>query len=96
VDAADSLSARLVEVLGAFADAKAFEAIARGGSPLSIEVVGQLARRVARLEEVLQATREGSAPDRTGFDTLRKQLADYGIEEEMRGDEDGGATGEDD
>jgi hypothetical protein len=96
VDAADSLSARLVEVLGAFADAKAFEGVAHAGTPLTIEVVGQLARRVARLEEVLQATREGSPPDRSGFDALRKRLADYGIEEEMRDDEDEGTLGEDD
>ena len=87
VDAADSLSARLVEALGALADEKAFGKLASAEAVLSVEVVGQLARRVDRLEEVLEVYREGAPPDRTGFDALRRRLADYGIEDEMREEE---------
>jgi hypothetical protein len=38
---------------------------------------------VARLEEVLEAYREGASPDRRGFDALQRRLADHGIEDEM-------------
>ncbi len=47
VGAADSLSARMVEVLGAFGQVREDRA------HLSLEVIGQLTRRVARLEEIL-------------------------------------------
>ena len=83
VEAADSLSARIVEVLGGFGDAESFRGAQSGEARLAIEVIGHLARRVARLEEVLEVYREGSAPHRTGFDALRRRLADHGIEEEM-------------
>ncbi len=84
VEAADSLSARLVEILGDFGDAAAFgEAEAGGGARISLELVGQLARRVNRLEEILEAYREGKPPDRRGFDSLRRRLMDQGIEAEM-------------
>ena len=85
VDAADSLSARLLDVLGAFGDAKAFEEAAAGQGRLSLETIGQLARRVDRLEEILGSHRDGSPPDRAGFAALRRRLADQGIEAEMRG-----------
>ena len=54
-----------------------------GAGSLSLEVIGQLARRLARLEEVLEAYREGAPPDRRGFDGLQRRLADHGIEHEM-------------
>ena len=44
----------------------------RGQGALSLEAIGQLARRVARLEEILEAYREGAPPDRRGFDALQR------------------------
>ncbi len=84
VDAADSLSARLVELLGEFGDPKRFARCVEGGAALSLDVVGHLARRVDRLEEVLEIFRESAPPDRRGFDALQRRLADRGIEAEMQ------------
>ena len=83
VESADSLSARLVEVLGAFGAPAAYEQAEKDEAPLSLEIIGQLVRRAARLEEILEAYREGAPPDRRGFDELQRRLADHGIEEEM-------------
>jgi hypothetical protein len=83
VESADSLSARMVEVLGAFSAPAAFAQAEKDQGPLSFEVIGQLVRRVARLEEILEAYREGKPPDRRGFDALQRRLADHGIENEM-------------
>jgi hypothetical protein len=84
VDAADSMSGRLLDLLGAYGDASGFQKLESGGAVLGLDEVGQLARRVARLEEVLESYRDSSPPDRRGFDALRRRLADHGIEEEMR------------
>jgi uncharacterized protein with von Willebrand factor type A (vWA) domain len=83
VESADSLSARLLDLLGAFGETSAFRKAESGQAALSLEDIGQLARRVARLEEILETYREGAPPDRKGFDALRRRLADQGIEEEM-------------
>jgi hypothetical protein len=83
VESADSLSARLLEVLGTFGEMSAFRRAESGQAALSLEEIGQLARRVARLEEILETYRDGTPPDRKGFDALRQRLADHGIEEEM-------------
>ena len=83
VESADSLSARLLDLLGAFGETGAFRKAESGQAALSLEDIGQLARRVARLEEILETYREGAPPDRKGFDALRRRLADQGIEEEM-------------
>jgi hypothetical protein len=87
VEAADSLSARMVEVLGDYGKAAAFAKVEAHQASLSLEVVGHLARRVARLEEILEVYRETAPPDRRGFDELRRRLADHGIEEEMQADQ---------
>jgi hypothetical protein len=87
VESADSLSARMLDLLGSFGDAAAFRRAEAGQATLSLETIGQLARRVARLEEILEAYREGSPPDRRGFDALQRRLADVGIESEMGDDE---------
>lgn len=88
VESADSLSARLLNVLGAFGDPEAFHRAEIGGAHLPLEIIGQLVRRVARLEEVLETYREGSPPNRSGFDALQQRLANVGIEENMgSGDE---------
>jgi hypothetical protein len=86
VESADTLSARLVEVLGRFGDGDAFQKAAADNGVLSFEAIGQITRRVARLEEILEAYREGAPPDRRGFDELQRRLADHGIEEEMEAD----------
>jgi hypothetical protein len=93
VECADSLSCRLIDVLGDFGEAAAFKRAEAGQGVLSIEVIGQLARRVARLEDILEAYREGSPLDRKRFDTLQRRLMDLGIEKEMRGE---GAEDDDD
>jgi hypothetical protein len=86
VEASDSLSARLVEVLGAWGDAKAWAAAVEGHASISIDVIRQLAHRLDRLEEILDAYREEKGPDRRGFDELQRRLMDQGIEDEMRPD----------
>jgi len=95
VEAADSLSARLVELLGTWSGARAWAAAVEGHASVPLEVIGQLARRVDRVEEVLEAYREGQGPDRRGFDELRRRLIDQGIEAEMQAgrDEDEGPLG---
>jgi hypothetical protein len=82
-EAADSLSARLVETLGVFGGAAAFEEAAAGKGRIDLETIAHLVRRVARLEEILETYREGTPPDRRGFDALQRRLADHGIEAEM-------------
>jgi hypothetical protein len=86
VESADTLSARLVEVLGTFGEEAAFQKVAANAGVLPLEVIGQITRRVARLEEILEAYREGAPPDRRGFDSLQRRLADHGIEHEMEED----------
>ena len=83
VDAADSLNTRLLDVLGDFGEAAAFTRAAEGNGVVSLEAIGQLARRVDRLEEILEVYREGKPPDRQGFNLLRHRLADHGIEAEL-------------
>jgi hypothetical protein len=87
VDAADSLSSRLLEFLGTLGSDQAFEAAKAEGGRLGVEAIGQIARRVARLEEVLEAFREGDPPDRRGFDALQERLANLGIEDQMDKDD---------
>src|SRR6476469_11009290 len=48
VESADSLSARLVEVLGRFGDGEEFQKAAAEKGGLSFEAIGQITRRVAR------------------------------------------------
>jgi hypothetical protein len=82
-DAADSLSARMVEVLGEFGGVATYKAAAAGNARISLDVISQVVRRVDRLEEVLEVFREGAPPDRRGFDALQSHLANLGIEPEM-------------
>ena len=81
VAAADSLSARLVEMLGAFGNQEAYEVAAEGKATISLLNIAHLARRVDRLEEILEVYRDGDNPDRRGFDELRQHILDHGIEE---------------
>jgi hypothetical protein len=83
VEAADSLNARLVEVLGTFGEDRAWKQAEAGEARLPLEIIHQLARRAGRLEEILEAFRDGAPPDRRGFDALQRRLQDQGIEEEM-------------
>ncbi len=84
VESSDTLSARLVDILGKFGTEQGWKgATAAGGAVLSLDLIGQITRRVDRLEEILEAYREGSRPDRSGFDELQRRLANHGIEDEM-------------
>jgi hypothetical protein len=86
VEASDSLSARLVEVLGTWGEAKAWAAAVEGHASIPVDVIRQLAHRLDRLEEILELYRDQKGPDRRGFDALQRRLMDQGIEEEMRPD----------
>jgi hypothetical protein len=86
VEAADSMSARLVELLGTWGEARAWTAAVEGHASISIDVIRQLAHRLDRLEEALESFRDQKGPDRRGFDALQRRLMDQGIEDEMRPD----------
>jgi hypothetical protein len=94
VDAADSLSARLVDMLAAYGTPEAFQKVGAGEARLSIEAIGQLTRRVARLEEVLDTFRDNPPDEHAGFQALRQRLADHGIEAEMAAGRDADADEE--
>jgi hypothetical protein len=79
-EAADSLSAHLVDVLGAYADEQQFKLAAAGRAHLSLAVIGQIVRRVSHLERVLDPLREGSPVDRAAFERLERRLVDEGSE----------------
>jgi hypothetical protein len=83
VDAADSLSARLVDWLGAFGAPETFQQTEAGEARVSVDALGQLTRRVARLEEALARYRDRLPPANPDFENLRQRLANHGIEEEM-------------
>ncbi len=83
VEASDSLSARLVELLGTWGDAKGWAEAVAGRATLSVDVIRQVAHRLDRLEEILEVYRDEQPPDRRGFDALRRRLMDQGIENEM-------------
>ena len=86
VEAADNVSARLVELLGTWGEARAWAAAIEGHATISVDVIRQLAHRLERLEEVLELYRDQKGPDRRGFDELQRRLMDQGIEDEMRPD----------
>ncbi len=86
VEAADSLSVRLVELLGTWGEAKAWAAAVEEHAVIPVAVIRQLAHRLDRLEEVLELYRDQKGPDRRGFDALQRRLIDHGIEEDMRPD----------
>jgi hypothetical protein len=83
VQSADSLNSRMMDVLGEFGSPRGFIRAQEGGAVLSLEVIGQLARRVNRVEEVLIGLRDDPPPDRRAFDELRRRLMNLGIEREM-------------
>jgi hypothetical protein len=62
-------------VLGSLGDAATFaKAEQAGAGRFTLDVIGQLARRVDRLEEVLEVFRDGGSPDRRGFEALQRRL----------------------
>jgi hypothetical protein len=83
VDAADSLNSRVMEFLGSFSAPEVFPTVAAEGARMDLQVMGQLARRVDRMEEILDVFREDPPPDRRAFDALRQALALLGIESDM-------------
>ena len=86
VEAADSLSARLVELLGTWGEARAWAAAVEGHAAIPVAAIRQLAHRLDRLEEILELYRDQKGPDRRGFDELQRRLLDLGIEADMRPD----------
>lgn len=84
VEAADSLSARLLEWLGELGGEAAFRHASERGATVAIETVAQIARRVERLEEALETLRDEPGPERAGFDDLQERLMNRGIERMMR------------
>jgi hypothetical protein len=86
VEAADTLTERLMTVLSAFAGAEAFEEAQAGGGRVPLEAIAHLARNLDWLDEVLSVYRDGSGPDRRGFEALRARLAESGIEAQMSAD----------
>ena len=94
VEAADNVSARLVELLGTWGEARAWAAAVEGHASISVDVIRQLAHRLDLLEEALEGLRDQEGPDRRAFDELQRRLMDQGIEEDMRPDWDKqGASG---
>ena len=86
VEAADSMSVRLVELLGTWGEAREWTAAVEGHASISVDVIRQLAHRLDRLEEALESFRDQKGPDRRAFDVLQRRLLDQGIEDEMRPD----------
>lgn len=84
VEAADSLSARLLEWLGELGSEAAFRHASERGATVAIETLAQIARRVERLEEALETLRDEPGPERAGFDDLQERLMNRGIERMMR------------
>src|SRR4030065_288863 len=79
---------RIVDLCGEGAggggETRAWTRAVEGHAAISTDVIRQLAHRVDRLEEILEAFRDQKGPDRKGFDALQRRLMDQGIEEEMR------------
>ena len=97
VESADSLSTRLVELLGTWGEEKAWVAAVEGHATIPIDAIRQIAHRLERLEEVLEVYRDQEGPDRRGFDALQRRLMDQGIESDMQPDwEKQGGSDEDD
>jgi hypothetical protein len=86
VEAADSVSAHLVELLGRWGESKAWKEAVEGRATLSVDVIRRIVHRLDRLEEILDLYREQKSPDRRGFDRLQRRLMDFGIEDEMGGE----------
>jgi len=82
-EAADSLCARVIEVLGTFADEERFKSACEDGAPVPVESLAHLARSVAYLNEALSLVRDAPPPDLARFNTLLERLANRGIEAEM-------------
>jgi hypothetical protein len=84
VESADSMSARLLELLGTWGSSRGWRDAVEGRATLTVDVIRQLAHRLDRLEEILELYREEAGPDRRGFDQLQRRLMDEGIEAEMK------------
>lgn len=94
VEAAESLTGRLLEILSEYGNPAPFAEAAAGRAVLTVDVIAQIVRRLDRLDEVLGAFRTGAGPDRTKFDALQNHLLDVGIEKEMSSGDDEDDRGE--
>ena len=86
VESADSMSLRLVELLGTWGDSRGWRDAVEGRATIGVDVLRQIAHRLDRLEEILDLYRNQEGPDRRGFDRLQRHLMDEGIEDLMRPD----------
>jgi hypothetical protein len=85
VEATDSLTAHVLDILGPFGTQAGFDRLKGGQGTLSVEAVAGLVRRVARIEELLEGYRDSPPPEHRGFDALQTRLMDFGIEDQMWG-----------
>lgn len=86
IEATDSLSDRLVALLSPLADT--FDTARTEGLRLDLDEVGRVARRLARVEEILEYFRDRPVSDRSRFHALRERLADLGIEDDGSAEDD--------
>ena len=84
IEAADALSAQLVDALSSFDDDARFQAAAAGRGGLSLDALRRLTRGVAHLERVLAPLREDAPVDLTHIDRLARRLVDEGLEAAMK------------
>jgi hypothetical protein len=80
VNAADSMSAYMVDVLGVYGSEKGFAEAVKDGAVLTLGEIAGLVRRTSRLEDILTGYREGSPLDRSGLDALARRLLDRDAE----------------
>jgi hypothetical protein len=88
IEASDSLSAWVLDILRPFGTQAGFDRLSAGQATISVEAVAGLARRLERLEGVLEGFGDTARPDRRAFDALKSRLMDLGIEKEMWGGDD--------
>jgi hypothetical protein len=79
IEAADSLSGQLVELLGALDTDTRFADAAAGRARLSLDAIRRLTRRVIHLEGILAPLRESTALDLTSVVQLERRLDDEGV-----------------
>jgi hypothetical protein len=84
-EAADTVSARVIEILSGFAAEDAFRRATTGDGALRVEDLASLTRCVSYLEEALALVRDAPGPDREKFDQLAERLANVGLEEDAEG-----------
>jgi hypothetical protein len=78
IEAADSLSGHLVDLLSELAEDARFSEAAAGQARLSLDSIRRLTRRVIHLEGILAPLRESTPVDLRRIVELERRLADEG------------------